>query len=489
MRLPVLYLAILSAVLLSFLLSSCNYTPSPREVNYYTGIQGLELDFMENAPPEEVLEDSYFNINLFLENRGAFNVINENHAILSVGFDPYYVDASEIPSSSYVEKSKNSIILRGIQLPGKSRYYPAGSQTIIGISNFKTKQVQGQREEPSTELFASLCYPYTTVFSDFICVDMNVQATDVRRQVCQEQDLILADQGAPVAITRIEVENQPAGKDVVTGDPQVRPVFTIHLKNKGSGSVLSPVNNPGELDRVCSFQDLKQGDFSTVRVSALLSNSKHLICQPETVRLYGGEGFTRCQVSDEDLMLGYQNYQTSLSVNMSYVYLTSSSKEISIERLNPMGGSREPLPQCLPSEIQEGTACISKCLFCSQHPDDARCQPQNAEYHIDFQQGFACQCSAKKCNELYPVGLCVPFAGFCPGASYCCLTQCSSSEILFQGKCYPVCCECRDDNMECLCGTAESNYKIMPKDEFCCPDTSQSFTSKADCESACNQDT
>lgn len=465
-----------------FILSSCSYTPHIIDVNYYEGIRGLEMEFLVDSPPDELYEDSPFNINLFVENRGAFDVIGEHYGVVSISFDPFYIDVSGLEDISEIDLSSNGIVFKGVQLPGKSRYYPGGTETIMSFPNFRTKEIVGQREEPSTQIFTSLCYPYTTQFAKLVCIDLNIYGQNLRKQVCSQQDLSLSDQGAPLAITLIEIENQPVGGDAV------RPVFTIYVQNKGSGNVLSPAYNAVELERVCSFTDLNKEDFNTVEVRSILSHSKELDCEPNPIRLFNGQGFTRCSVRDEDLVLGHQNYETPLAVNLSYVYLTSVSEKIEIKRLNIYGGSTSPLDQCLPSEVPVGDHCISRCLYCAQHPGDGSCQPVSSKFHIDFQEGFNCQCSSKSCNELYPKGLCVPFGGYCPGASYCCLPECRFGEVLINGECYPKCSssDCAKASKDCACGTEELGYVVIAENIFCCPELKQGYTDETSCEQACS---
>jgi len=478
----------LMLLLAALFLSSCGgYTTQPKEVNYFQGTKGLELSFWENSPPEEIYEESSFTTSLLIENRGAFDVLQDKYGVLSIGFDPFYIDSSKIQGSTTLTVSTNSMVLKGIQLPGKSQYYPTGMQTFLSIPNFQIRTIIGQREKPITQLSASLCYPYTTTFSGLVCVDLSTAGENLRRQICYQKDVSLSDQGAPLAISSIEIENQPVGQDVV------RPVYTIHIQNKGSGTVLSPVDNPAELERVCSFQNLNRQDFNTIQIEAYLSDSKQLICNPNPVRLVEGEGFARCQVGEEDLVLGHQNYEAPLTITLNYIYLTSVSREISIKRINLYGGSSTAPAKCLPYEIEEGSRCITKCDYCSQNKGAGDCQPANAAYSINFADGgFACQCSS--CTDRAKGG-CVPYSGYCPGAILCCQPKCSSSEIMINGKCYSKCSKCSSSSSglskDCACGdgTSSSDYVVALKGKFCCKDQKSVFDTAADCVTACSQQT
>lgn len=481
-------LVLMHAILL---LSACDMlgNKQPTEVNYHKGIEGVEINFLDQAPPDELYENSTFNINIEIENRGAYDVTEDKAGILTMSFDPFYIGATQLRSNERVEVNSNSLIVRGIQLYGKSKYHPVGTLGFFSFPNFNTQAIMGQREQPSTKILASICYPYVTEFSGLVCVDMSAVGENVRTQSCYQKDLTMSDQGAPIAIYQIEVENQPAGADVV------RPVFTVHIANKDSGTVLSPAYDASNFDRVCSFQTLNREDFNTVDVKAMLSDGRYLECIPNPVRLFEGTGFTRCQVSEDDLIIGHQNYEAVLSVNISYVYLTSISKEVDIKRINVFGGTSQPAIGCLAFEVQYGGGCVSKCKFCSDTSGGGECQPSSADpnpQHIRFEdKGFDCKCSSDEASKLYPDGWGVPFAGYCPGASYCCRQKCTASEVMIDGTCYSKCSKCGILLKKCACGNGDdaSAYKLLGEGSFCCPLTVQDFAAQVDCKAACTTTT
>ena len=284
-----------------------------------------------------------------------------------------------------------------------------------------------------------------------------------------------------MAITLVEVENQPVGVETV------RPVFTITMRNKGSGSVLSPVYGTGELDRVCSFENLNKEDFNTVDVRAVLSGFIELDCQPNPVKLFEGDGVTRCSVRDADLAVGRDNYEAPLIVNLSYVYLTSASANVEIRRTNLYGGPTDPPSQCLPSQRWLDGRCVDKCDYCNQNGGGGDCQPPG-DVHIKFENGgFACQC-ASCADSRYKEGLCVPFAGYCVGGMFCCQLKCPSGETLINGECYPKCSstDCVKTSKDCGCGTKDDGYSLISEDSYCCPELQQGFGDRTSCTEACS---
>jgi hypothetical protein len=481
---------VMCIILLVLLLFLCSCGSNNRQaINYHSGTRGIEINFLNQAPPSEIYENSSFTATLLVENRGAFDVMNPDYGILSLSFDPFYLSTSDLSGVQNIVLTKNGFTFKGVQMPGKSEYFPTGYQAFISFPYFQAKSILGEREKPSTQLFATLCYPYKTLYSGTACLDFNIYGDNARKQVCSEQDIILQDQGAPLAITLIETENQPVGQGV-------RPVFTVHVLNKGSGSVLTNYDNAPDLDRVCTLQDLYKEDFNMVGIKATLSTNKELICNPNPIKLFNGEGITRCVVQDKDLVLGNTNYEALLSIELNYVYLTSISKNLEIKRLNPYGGPAGAPTQCLPTEVAEGDKCITRCDYCAKYGGGGGdCSVPTDSLHpnlrISFQVGFACQCTYADCINLYPDGLCIPTANFCPGASYCCMPACKATEVRINGTCYPKCSSgltCTAlTTKQCACGTGTdpNAYRLISRDLYCCPLYSSSYSDSASCKSAC----
>ncbi|MFH0870796.1 MAG: hypothetical protein V1866_07115 [archaeon] len=476
---PLLVLALACAVLL---LSSCSggYRPSTTDTDYFVGSQGVNINFMSESTLDELYENSSFAINMVIENNGAHDIAGDEQGILTISYDPFYISASQPEANNdnkNIELLASGIIVKGLQLYGKSKYYPMGSDIFLSFSNFKAKAISGQRSKPSTQLFISFCYPYVTTLSRLVCVDFNTYGQNLRDQVCSQKDLSLSDQGAPIAIRKVEVENQPVQGDLV------RPAFIIQIYNVGGGSVLSP-GSSADIESVCASKQLSREDLNAVDVEAFLSQNIKLSCSPSKVRLVEGEGYTRCTVADEDMdkLLAYhQNYEAPLTINLTYIYLSTLSKDVEIKRLNIYGGSITPENECQPYEVNDGSGCITKCEYCAQHPTESQCNPANAKYGVEFKPGFACKCSAKNCNDIYPDGLCLPFSNFCPGLSFCCATECKAPKMMVDGKCYPKCSQCTEVQTECVCGT-DANYIAAPlaKGTLCCPKLPQVYANGKD---------
>ncbi len=494
-------------IILSLFLIGCSgtYSPAEKVVDYHKGNDGVEISLVAEDYLDVLYEKSFFTINLAVENLGAYNIIEDNQIIISLSYDPFYVktkglydkDNEQKRLAEGIEKKDSSLVVKGIKLFGKSKYYPSGSDLFLSFPFFEIKEILGQREKPSTSLFASVCYPYQTILSNMVCIDLNVMGANLRDQVCTQEDLNLANQGAPLAITQIEVENQPAGVDVV------EPTFTIHVRNNGSGIVLSPASTSDELERVCSFEELNKKDFNTIYVEALLSNSNVLECSPNPIKLFDDEGITRCPAKDEKLILGHHSFQAPLTVTLSYVYLSSISKDIEIKRLNVYGESLNSIEQgCSSYQVEEGGICRDKCEYCNDHPTADVCvRPLGSTLKNPPKfalGGFSCSCpltgGKNSCEKLEPKGLCAPRGMFCSGLNYCCMPECdgSSDWIKAEKECLPKCAsstKCKTASKKCYLGDVDKAVIIGSGNYYCSLDNVQRNFGKdqAGCEYACKK--
>jgi hypothetical protein len=458
------------------LFASCDMKPGTTDVNYHTGSDGLVMALTNEKSLGEMYESSSFVYGLTIENKGAYDVAGDGQGILTIGYDPYYIAvnpdaAKQQGQQNPIAFGSSNLIVKGISLQGKSRYYPTGSKAFLYFPYFTARNITGQRSQPETQIFSSICYPYSTTFSSMACIDFDIYHENTRSQICKQQDLSGSSQGAPVAVTQVEVQNLP------TGDNLVRPVFTVHVENIGRGYVLSPVDNLAETERVCTNQDISStSDFNQVGIEAWLSNSIKLECTPDKIRMTQSEGISRCVVKDEDLekAITYrQSYLSPLTVNLSYVYLSTLKNNIKIKRINPYGDTgAQGQHECDTFQITENGQCVSKCDYCARHTTESMCNPPTARYGIQWNSGFSCRCSSATCDSLYPDGLCVPFSAYCPPASYCCSNECSASQARYakDGKCYPKCStDCKAASTTCLCGDEEMQT-FAEKGEYCSKD-------------------
>ena len=139
-------------------------------------------------------------------------------------------------------------------------------------------------------------------------------------------------QGAPVAITKVEVEMLPDGSNL----EKVRPYFLVHIGNKGNGLVVSK----DKINEACTGQSLQHTDLNNVTIKAMLSDSI-LDCSVEgsneesaKLRLRDKEDVVRCMIRDEDLIDSNTDaYSSPLQIVLDYGYTFTISKNIIIEKV------------------------------------------------------------------------------------------------------------------------------------------------------------
>jgi hypothetical protein len=342
---------------LLMLLAAC--TQQPPAFEQYVGTNGVLIRFQPEAPPGTVAENKLFPVRIELQNKGATGVeTDQNRILISFASDPLYITGGVSPYDvgTLCDGQATSQQLQQYQqqsgqqtdqnksLRGRSYGFPDGEAVQCGIpleNSFRTKPVFGQRESPETTLTASVCYAYRTNLSATVCIDTNQFEQNVRAQACKGEDLTFTGgQGAPIEITQIEVKAWP----VISqggGTTSVRPEFIIHLKNSGNGTLIG--TDDLNLKDACILRQVPKDKLSAVRVNATMGTIP-LTCGYGTTTEYQGvvqlnnnEGEITCTVPDEALgksiFASTQNFLSTLQVTVTYLYKSSTSTSIKIQRI------------------------------------------------------------------------------------------------------------------------------------------------------------
>jgi hypothetical protein len=321
---------ILIFIVVSLFLTGCGVRPTDdrpiTDVDVRKGIEGLNMKFVRNAPPDRVFEHDVFPMAVELKNEGAFDIgddentqdIEEQEGIVVFGFEKTYVDISGGDEKCTGEVCK-------VEIEGKSVFNPAGDDEFITI-NAQAKKIGEQSETHRSTILATACYPYKTVFGSSVCIDTDVYGIVKRQKACSVQDLVFDGQGAPVAVTKIETRMLPQDND------EVKPHFIIYIENKGNGEVI----DKSKLDTACSSKALKYTDFNVIKISASLSG-KPLVCSVDKegmIRLREKEDMIRCESKEEDdIPKNRDAYTSPLKIELDYGYTFTISKNIIIEKI------------------------------------------------------------------------------------------------------------------------------------------------------------
>ncbi len=298
----------------------------------YKGAEGLEIDFLENAPPDRVYapnnkdDRAIIMIGLKLENKGAYDI---NNGYLAVSMEKDYMesDISSFQSTSKKIKFDGEDHIK-YDLNGKSVESPKGEEDILTFSAY-IRQLEELSQSHKSAIAITSCYQYKTMATETVCIDPDIYNMKKRTKSCEIKDISLNDQGAPVAVTKIETKMLPQ-------EDFVEPQFIIYVENKGDGLVL----DKDSIREACSSAALDHSKLNIVEVSAYLTKKGSRIkldCDPDndidTARktLKDKKAVIRCK--HKEGIEEKATYLTPLIIEIDYGYTSTKSKIVEIEKI------------------------------------------------------------------------------------------------------------------------------------------------------------
>ena len=310
-----------------------------------TGTEGIVVNFVPNNPPDKVYVEgntdenlNKFDVVLELRNKGAFPQPEDTYKapkglLFLSGYDPNIIDFTVKEP-----KSEAKVVDLGrVALEGKSTINPNGGQDIVSFEGkIISNNLNVQKYEPV--LLATVCYNYETVAGPVVCIDPDPYSTLKEKKVCQVQDTVLSNQGAPIAITRIDEEAFAA-----------KTQFKITIKNVGNGDAMKPDSetkcNPIEGPK------LEREDIDKVQLQGVIIRDKPLECGPFAdsttqtattekgiIRLINGEGFVVCKLNKEDYGKSNTAFTTPLTIRLGYAYRTTAQRSVQINKESGASG-------------------------------------------------------------------------------------------------------------------------------------------------------
>lgn len=289
------------------------------DIDVRIGFNGLAMQFLQNAPPDNVFTETGFPIVIDLKNNGATD-IKDTKGILVIGLETNYAELVN-------EGDKKGI---RFGLNGKSIYSPVGDKDVIEI-DARAKRIGEQSETFTSRVSATACYPYKTIFGTSVCVDTDVYGAIKGLKACTVKDLEFdKGQGAPVAVTKVEARMFASIDENI-----VKPSFLITIENKGKGQVIDPKEEI--IGKACTKEPLEYKDFNSIRIKASLSG-KDLNCkimdddsESTTIRLREKKDVVRCTL-EEGIDRGKDPYVAPLMIDLEYGYTFTISKEVVLEK-------------------------------------------------------------------------------------------------------------------------------------------------------------
>lgn len=347
-------------VLLLFVVTLVFQGCSSRHVgtDYYSGTQGLEINFLDNAPPRVVFEESMADIMMSIWNRGAYD-IPPFETFVGLSFDPIYFKEAD---HDYLLSVRPEGSLAN-PLAGKSDAWPRGESLSFPLARLYVRNITGTREMPTTTMDLSVCYPYKTFLSETICLDTDIYGVDSNPVCRNARRFTYSSQGAPVAVRRIYVDMLPMGFLEISPDSEVNvpvldefggfiglepkytdealvriePVIRIYVSNVGRGLPFIPREDMGHIDsyNLCSFTDenFNLRDHNKVRLVSVTLDGLEMDCGQKTViNLANRNDFIMCRLTPEQTGYLTHNIQVPLNLEFEYYYRESIKKQIQIQR-------------------------------------------------------------------------------------------------------------------------------------------------------------
>lgn len=300
--------------------------------SYRTGTEGLVMNFISGAPPSSTFadeDDVEIPISIEVRNKGAYPTTSDDgwkgeSVIFIGGYDKSIMGQWKLGDAT-VSKPSVSLSDKKEVLEGKSINNPEGGYDLLeftGTANLGKIDI----DKYTPNFLVTACYEYKTKAGPNVCVDPRPFSTVNERKVCTIQDVSLTNQGAPIAITKVESK-------ALSSSIQ----FKIHFKNIGKGEVIS-------IDKLKSCSDgseLRRGDMDLVKVEKVELGGEIIKCGTLTVggqegyaRLINNQGFIVCNLKDykkeEDVDSAYT---TPLYVELSYGYRSVISKAVEIVKV------------------------------------------------------------------------------------------------------------------------------------------------------------
>jgi hypothetical protein len=381
------------AVAILIVLAGCGKKVDPYPITdkqFKTGSDGLVYKFLPNGPPDKLFEESTFEIASEIWNKGAYPVtegyataivenaymcvtsgdtcaqvsdegsylkllrdnidkIRQERAALElsgdVGSDAYLqltedlrraeeqLKIDEPKAANFNDELTKSITNSnsGGPLYGKRLESPQGNANAL-VFKARAKKLDVLTVEHTSPVILTTCYGYRTELAETVCIDPDTSATTLGPKACQMKDLTFSDQGAPVAIGKLETR-------VLPDNENAKPQFIIYVRNVNKGEVISEY----KLKQACSAAKLAYSDIGVVRLadfrfgdySYANSTEDTMECKPNPLRLRGvADDYIRCSIKEGQTGISRTRpaYTTQVFVNLTYGYMQSASKQVVIEK-------------------------------------------------------------------------------------------------------------------------------------------------------------
>ena len=330
----IMAILILSAVFAAACSLSIPWKGNKGSESIHTGKQGLAVQFLPNAPPSNIFAEDFFQIGLRVTNKGVANITN---GVLAINVDDALMRIAgwESYNDYLFSLGGGAGQLVNFKFPGKNVLYPDGIDELLYM-NLQAKGIDPRINDVKTQVIITSCYDYKTEFIESVCIEAGKFMPNAPTACTASPISSSSGQGAPVVITRVEVDTLTSGSDYA------RPQFTIYIENAGNGRVISDKG----MREACSSGAIGKEESNILKVEEIQFSdfrftSNDIKCNPLTedymVRLKHDplttdKAILRCTLEPNRLRADAGNYETPLYMRLSYGYTESVTKEVVIEQ-------------------------------------------------------------------------------------------------------------------------------------------------------------
>lgn len=302
----------LTLIILLILIAGCipgrQPTKETQPENYRYGNQGLRFTFVPNMPPFRIFDTDEVNVLIEVENMGAYTTSGVADRIYLSGFDLAILTGI---------KTSGEIIPA---LEGKGPYIRRGATDRIQIKGIPAMLSTQNIDKYPLKLLATACYEYETIASANICIDANPYKMTTTEKACVPRNVPMGGgQGAPIAVTNVEVEASPG----VTR-------LQIDISNVGGGEVFKPgidtMQRCGPYTSGIGFEEI---DYVQIYDVTMPGYSIINSCKPLDqghIRLINGRATIYCTINTA----GHSVYMTPVTIKLAYGYKNVIFKDVEL---------------------------------------------------------------------------------------------------------------------------------------------------------------
>jgi hypothetical protein len=269
----------------------------PKITDLLIGTQGIVSSFV--SLPQSILMCQNMDVVVEMKNLGA-----------SVGEGDYVFIVEEGVLKSEAVKGGR------FKVEGKTQYSPQG-EVIRKSLKVRSQNLPSQLETLSTPVIFQACYPYKTFLSSQVCLS----SLSDGKGACVPKTLTYSGgQGAPVSVTKVEPKMLPEGDGV-------RPAVILSVANVGGGRIVSA----SQVSSVCSGASTADRLKNEIVVSAQLGGEE-MDCNPKMLPFEVGKDVQ--VVCTGKNVVRQESYETVLTAELSYGYVSTVSRQITVNRLS-----------------------------------------------------------------------------------------------------------------------------------------------------------